>query len=53
MSFGIQYTQRGNILMKRSIPTTIAAVLNAIWSLVNLVEAVPVLGMGADAVNTS
>jgi hypothetical protein len=53
MSFGIQYIQRGNKLMKRSIPTTIAAVLNAIWSLVNLVEAVPVLGMGADAVNTS
>jgi uncharacterized membrane protein (DUF2068 family) len=39
--------------MKRSIPTTIAAVLNALWSLVNLIEAVPVLGMGADAVNTS
>jgi uncharacterized membrane protein (DUF2068 family) len=37
--------------MKRSIPTTIAAVLNALWSLVNIVMAVPILSLGADAVN--
>jgi uncharacterized membrane protein (DUF2068 family) len=37
--------------MKRSMPTTIAAVLNALWSLVNIVMAVPLLSLGADAVN--
>jgi uncharacterized membrane protein (DUF2068 family) len=37
--------------MKRSIQTTIAAVLNALWCLVNIVMAVPLLALGADAVN--
>lgn len=37
--------------MKRSMQTTIAAVVNALWSLLNVILTVPMLAMGADAVN--
>lgn len=37
--------------MQRPIQLTIAAVLNGIQSLVNIVFAIPLLAMGADAVN--
>lgn len=37
--------------MQRSTPVTVAAILNAIMSLANIVFSIPVLAMGADAAN--
>jgi uncharacterized membrane protein (DUF2068 family) len=50
MPFGIQY-YTGDTIMKRSVQITIAAILNALVSLANIVMTIPLLAMGAEAVN--
>ena len=37
--------------MQRSVQTTVAAILNGLLSLANILLAIPLLAMGADAVN--